>query len=319
MRLFPGCVRCVIGAVAAWVCAVLLVGSARAQNTSTSSPPAQARGDAFLAEVLATLQRRPNVAARLRYRARLEDETLTGSGRYWQRGTGSSRVTRWEMQTQVAGKTASYVQVFDGDHLWTDRTLPGGRRVNRLDTSRLQSRLRTAAFASLNNGPKPTWQSLVEETEGQGGLAQLLADSLRRFTFAPPQPVQLNGLSVYALLGRWRGEELQKLWPEFGTPDEPTSWPTRLPHHTLILVGKSNLFPYVVEHRRQADSAEQPGVVSDRPTTDPLMRCELFEVQFAAEMDDSLFEFKPGDIQWSDETSLVLERLKEQAQATNAL
>ncbi len=45
------------------------------------------------------------------------------------------------------------------------------------------------------------------------------------------------------------------------------------------------------------------------------------EVQFAAAMDDSLFEFKPGDVQWTDETSLVLKRLRDQdavAEATES-
>jgi len=56
----------------------------------------------------------------------------------------------------------------------------------------------------------------------------------------------------------------------------------------------------------------------NRPTRDPLLRYELYEVQFAAAMDDSLFEFKPGDIQWTDETSLVLERLRDQQAAVEA-
>ncbi len=278
-----------------------------AQQATPENAPAA--GDQYLAEVLATLQRRPSVAARLRHQSRLHEVALSGSGKYWQRGTGNQRVTRWEMQTQVAGKTASYLQVFDGNHLWTDRTLPSGRKVHRLDTARLQSRRRIAAASARSLNTEAEWEPELAAVEGQGGLSEMLADALRRFTFAPPRPTQLNGLAVHALVGQWRRAELEKLWPELASGDDSPIWPRQLPHHVLILVGQNNRFPYVVEHRRVEDSQLAASAVGDRPTRDPLLRYELYEVQFAAAMDDSLFEFKPGDVQWSDETSLVLERL----------
>jgi hypothetical protein len=271
--------------------------------------------------VLATLQRRPSIAARLRHKARLHEIALTGSGKYWQRGVGKQRVTRWEMQTQVAGKTASYVQVFDGNHLWTDRTLPSGRKVHRLDVGRLQSRRRNATVAARSLKTEAEWEPEIAAAEGQGGLAEMLADALRRFTFAPPRATQLNGLAVYALVGQWRRAELEKLWPELISDNDTPTWPRQLPHHVLLLVGQNNLFPYVVEHRRVDDAQLAATAAGNRPTRDPLLRYELYEVQFASAMDDSLFEFKPVDVQWTDETSLVLERLQAQdgaAEATKA-
>jgi len=302
---------------------LLTLAEARVDGAPPETPlpslDTTASGDQFLAEVLATLERRPSVAARLRYQARVHEETLMGSGKYWQRGVGNQRVTRWEMQTQVAGQPASYVQVFDGTHLWTDRTLPSGRTVHRLDVGRLQSRLRTATVNARLPQAKAPWDPLLAEAAGQGGLTELLADLLQRYTFAPPRTVQLNGLAVYALVGQWRRTELEKLWPELATAESTASWPRQLPHHVLLLAGKNNLFPYVIEHRRVADASLAASAVGDRPARDPLVRYELFEVQFAAAMDDSLFEFKPGDVQWSDETTLVLERLHdEQAAAADA-
>ena len=300
---------------AAWI---LATATSHAQAATLAGTPntasANARGDQFLAEVLATLQRRPSVAARLRHKSRLHEVALTGSGKYWQRGAGNQRVTRWEMQTQVAGKTASYVQVFDGNHLWTDRTLPSGRKVHRLDVGRLQSRRRIAAVATRSLKTEAQWEPDIAAAEGQGGLAEMLADAMRRFTFAPPRATQLNGLAVYALVGKWRRAELERLWPELANGNDTHTWPRQLPHHVLLLVGQNNLFPYVVEHRRVEDAERAAGATGDRPTRDPLLRYELYEVQFAAAMDDSLFEFKPGDVQWSDETSLVLERSVETAQ-----
>lgn len=266
-------------------------------------------GDQFVAEVLATLQGRPSIAARLRHQSRLHENVVTGAGRYWQRGVGNQQVSRWETQTQVAGTTASYVQIFDGNHLWTDRTLPSGRKVHRLDVGRLQSRRRTEAVAARSLKVAAEWEPLLAAAEGQGGLTEMLADVLRRFTFAPPRSSQLNGLTVYVLVGQWRKTELEKLWPELAKSSTPT-WPRQLPHHVLLLVGQSNLFPYVIEYRRVEDAQLATSATGDRPTHDPLLRYELYEVQFAAAMDDSLFEYKPGDVQWSDETTLVLERLR---------
>jgi len=296
---------------------VLALPHASAQSTppGATTPTSGASGNALLAKSLDALERQPSVAARLRHQTRLNEHTLVGSGRYWQRGTANQRVSRWEMQTQVAGKTASYVQIFDGNHLWTDRRLPSGRQVRRLDVARLQARLRTRApgnarLTAADNRMNP----LLAAAEGQGGLAQMLADLLGRFTFATPRPTQLNGMPAFSLIGHWRREELERLWPNLNQADQDSQpdWPEQLPHHVLVLVGKNNLFPYVVEQRRSSDAFLAETAVGQRPTHDPLVRYEIFDVQFAAAMNDSLFEFKPGDVQWTDETALVLERLRKQ-------
>ncbi len=316
MRTFSAC--CWLASTA-WI---LATATSHAQPATLDAVPtlanASVSGDQFLAEVLATLQRRPSIAARLRHKARLHEIALTGSGKYWQRGVGKQRVTRWEMQTQVAGKTASYVQVFDGNHLWTDRTLPSGRKVHRLDVGQLQSRRRIAEVGTRSLGVKAEWEPLIAAAEGQGGLAEMLADALRRFTFAPRRTTQFNRLAVYALVGQWRRAELEKLWPELISDNDTPTWPRQLPHHVLLLVGQNNLFPYVVEHRRVDDAQLAATAAGNRPTRDPLLRYELYEVQFAAAMDDSLFEFKPGDVDWTDETKLVLERLRDQDAAAEA-
>ncbi len=106
------------------------------------SPPPADVGNQFVAQVLITLEHHESIAAKLRHESRLHDQKLVGSGNYWQQRTQDQRVIRWEMQTQIADQTASFVQVYDGNHLWTDRRLPSGRQVHRLDVAWLQARLR---------------------------------------------------------------------------------------------------------------------------------------------------------------------------------
>lgn len=269
-------------------------------------------GDRFLVEVLATLQRRASVSARLRHQARLYDDTVMGSGKYWQLGVGNQRRTRWEMQSQVSDTTASYVQVFDGEHLWTDRTLPSGRRVLRLDVGRLQALRRTSRLTAKRQALP--WTSMLAHAEGQGGLAEMVADLLRRYTFAPRRKTQLNGLAAYAMVGHWRPNQLHSQWPQLAEGADVSQWPGQLPHHVLVLVGQSNLFPYVIEQRRFTDAPLAQSAAGVLPTKDPLVRYEVFEVQFAAALKESLFEYRPGDVQWSDETALVFELMEARRQ-----
>ena len=291
---------------------VLLQTTASTTIAQESDTPAANNGDAYLAEVLAAMERRANVSAKLRHQSRIDADTLVGSGSFWQLGTGPQRLTRWEMQTQVADKTASYVQVFDGRYLWTDHNVPSGRLIHRLDVGNLKARLRGTPLTLATDAG---WEDLLRSAEFRGGMSQMLADLLRRYHFAPPRATQLNGFAVEALIGKWRPEQFAELCPILG---EEQTWPEQLPHHVLVLVGQSNLFPYVIEFRRSADADLAENLSGLKPTHDPLVRYEIFEVRFADAIDGTVFQFKPGDVDWSDETSLVFDQLNKQKDAAEA-
>lgn len=299
-----------------------LIAGLAAQAWSTSACGAdptlggQSRsGDAFLAEVLSSLERLSNVSAQLRYQSHFDKETQVGSGKYWQQGVGLQRLSRWEMQTQIADEPASFVQVFDGRYVWTDKHLPSGRQVRRLDVANLKSRLRVSHRIQTT---ATEWDELLQSTELRGGISQLLAELLRRYEFAPPYATQLNGFEVEALLGEWRHEQLLQLSPTANAAAPAAStWPEQLPHHVLLLVGQSNLFPYVIEFRRVEDAYLTETLAGMKPAQDPLLRYEIFSVHFADAIDASIFQFKPGDVEWTDETSLVFERISTQQNAAS--
>jgi hypothetical protein len=245
-----------------------------------------------------------SLTARVRHQCRLHDDTLVGSGNYWQQGAGDQRVTCFEMQTQLVGKTASFVQVYDGDYLWTDRTYPSGREVRRLEVALLKSRLPARGQGG--------YSELLAMASVRGGISQMLADLQHRFDFDPPRTTQFNGVPVWALVGHWRKSGLKELWPDYDTPNEEgdtPEWPAQLPHHVLVLVEPNNLFPYVIEQRRFADAYLASTVTGLRPTTDPMLRYEIFEEQFAVAIDPQKFVYQPGDVDWWDETPLVMKRM----------
>jgi len=300
-----------IGFVAA--CLLLPLTNVAAQPAPGSNAPAgeAESGNELLVRMMEMFESCASLTARVRHQARLHNDTLVGSGYYWQRGTGDQRVTRFEMQTQLVGKTASFEQVFDGEYLWTDRRFPSGRKVRRLEVARLQSRLLTRSQDSGRPG-QGAYEKMLATAAVRGGISQMLADLQHRFNFDPPRATQYNGLPMLALVGHWSEEELKELWPDFMAETEKGNtpkWPAQLPHHVLVLVGQNNFFPYMIEHRRFADAFLASTVTGLRPTTEPLLRYEIFEVQFAVAMDNQLFEYKPGDVDWSDETTVVLEQL----------
>lgn len=295
---------------------VMMLVTMLATDTLAQPPDQPGEGNFFLSQVSVAIDQHTTITARLRHQSRLGEQTLVGSGRYWQLATDGRPLTRWEMQTQVAGKTASFLQVFDkSSHLWTDRRMPSGRQVRRLDSLRLQSQLRLAGWGS-SASDRPDQRQLA--TQGRGGLPQLLSDLIRQFDFDPPRPVQHEGQHVDALIGHWRTNQLQRLWPE-GSPygkKALANWPEQLPHHVLLLIDK-NFFPRVVEHRHAGDAYLASIAGGLRPARDPLLRYEIFEVRFAEALDRRLFEFKT-ESDWKDETSLVLERLTQPKAAKSA-
>ena len=317
------------------------VSPPQTEAAGVSQPPTEAagasrrgEGNELATRVLAMLERRPNIAARVRHRIRLGDEVLAGTGRYWQQGLGDERRTRLEVQTLVAGEAASLVQVFDGRKLWTDRRLPSGRSVTRLDPVRLQAAMAgTAPMA--RQGRQTTATSLMATAATRGGLSGQLADLVQHFDFDRPQAVQLGDMPALALIGRWKPERLQELWTEPDDEDPETAnqqqgatagpassgtlpsladWPRQLPHHVLLVVGRKDLFPYVIEHRGSDDAPLADSPEGRLPTANPMAQFELFEVQFAAAIDDRLFEFPHSDVQWTNETPDLIRKLGKRAE-----
>lgn len=337
-------------AVIVFALLALLGATCNAQQVADVQSPSaaadgklQGAGNAFVTRVLAMLERRPNIAARVRHRVRLGEQVLTGKGDYWQQGLGDERRTRLEVHTLVAGEIASLVQVFDGRNLWTDRRLPSGRKVTRLDPIRLQAGLARSAPMSRQGRPT-TATSLLATATTRGGLSGQLADLVQHFDFDPPRTTQLGGMPVFSLVGRWKPTELKRLWPESTVDGAPQAdkkggqesfvqstlravpakdshplflpersiadWPSQLPHHVLLLVGKQDLFPYVIEHRGSDDAQLANTAAGQLPTSNPLSQFELFEVQFTAALDSRQFEFPHSDIPWTNETPQLIQRLQ---------
>jgi hypothetical protein len=251
-----------------------------------------------------SLERRPNIVAKVRQVVRVDQERLAGTGAYWQQGVGNLRRTRWELETRVGDDVAYVVQVYDGEYVWTDRKLPGTRKVTRVDTKTIRRELNLQGEGQGGAGDGSF------DLAARGGLSQLAANLDRCFTFGAPQPMQMGERTMLAVIGVWRPEQLEKEWPTLSTKS-PDEWPAHLPHHVLVYVDSNELFPYLIEYRSGADARLATDPTGYFATREPLALFEFIEVQFfAAAMPANLFQYTPPDPSWHDVTSRVIAELR---------
>ena len=237
---------------------------------------------------------------------RICDEVLRGKGSYWQQGVGNLRRTRWELETTLVGADPAYVvQVYDGEYVWTDRKLPGARKVTRVGMEAIRREVNALNAAGQGGGIAG-----FSDAAARGGLSQLVTSLARCFTFSSPQPMQLGERTMLAVIGTWKPEQLEREWAGLSTKP-PAEWPTHLPHHVLLYIDSSELFPYLIEYRggENAELVTDPhGVFATRQ---PLALFEFLEVEyFGSTMPAQLFQYAPPDPSWHDVTGKVIEELR---------
>jgi outer membrane lipoprotein-sorting protein len=276
-------------------------------------PAAGGNEDQLILEVLETLERRPNIAAKVLQSVRLGDDRLTGEGKFWQQGVGNQRRTRWEITTLVAGERAFVTQVYDGDVVWTDRKLPATRKVTRIDVSALRRQLAVAS-GQLGHDPAKVRDDF-HELMARGGISQLIAGLHHCFEFGPRRAFTRGQQTVFAVIGRWRPDELSRIWPGLSA-DSAENWPAQLPHHVVIYVDSSDRFPYLIEYRGGEQAALAASSEGYAPARDALATYEFIEVQFAAAMPSDTFQFTPPDNSWQDITARIVNELRPPAAPT---
>jgi hypothetical protein len=263
-------------------------------------------GDSLVLKVLDTLERRPNIVAKVRHSLMLGDRRLSGEGEFWQQGVGNQRRSRWDVKTLVDGDAGFITQVYDGEDVWIDRRLREIRKTSTISMAKVRRKL---SAAPAGEGPQSNVNGVPFEVLARGGLSQLVAGLERAFTFAPPHPLQRGERMAQATIGIWRPEQLERLWPGLSV-DDIAAWPAHLPHHVLLLIDNDSRFPYLVEYRgaNQAGLALEPA--GRLPAREPLATFEFIDVQFASAMPANAFEFSPKEMNLHDVTNRVLEYLQ---------
>jgi hypothetical protein len=308
------------------------VTSPAAGGGTAASPETPSAGDRLLVQAVNQFERHPSVTARLRHQAAIGGEQLYGVGSYWQQGSGEN--LRVRMELQIAGQDSSLLQVANRGYLWVDRRLPSGRVVTRVNlrTLRADPVLSAGDLESIRPG-EASWSPIQPDlTAHCGGLSSLLAALGDNFTFLPPQPMRLalspplaeqaKNIPVYAAVGHWRPEKLATLTAVNQADANSRTVSARLPQEVLLLVGQADLFPYRIEYRRleTPHATKQDGTaIPYQLSADPLVVLELSDVTFDVEIDGGQFDYNARDVDFVDQTTKVLERLRKQRQAEVAV
>jgi hypothetical protein len=173
-------------------------------------------------------------------------------------------------------------------------------------------------------------------------LPSLLNALGESFAFLPPQPMRIaseeeagrptTSIPFFAVVGHWRQDRLAKLLPASAVPapagqgppppgslpSKMDAVPARLPQEVLILFGQSDLFPYRIEYRKLETpiAANQAGAaIPYQLSARPMVVLEFTDVRFDIPTDTSQFIYTPGDAEWTDQTTALLERLRQQRNA----
>jgi hypothetical protein len=315
--------KTILPGLSAW----LWVMAATVALAADSPPPADITvGDQLLMQVIAQLERRDSVAAQLRHQVLLDGRRLSGSGSYWQQGSGEELQVRMELRFASEQET-SLLQVSNGRFLWSDEKLPTGRSITRLDLRQLRSDSLQAAteLAGIQPG-QATWSPVRPElTEFAGGLPTLLASLMESFTFLPPQTMRLKlepplvsesmSLPVFATVGHWKPARLATLLTKPGATDasrRADRFPARLPQEVLLVVGQADLFPYRIEYRQlpAPPTAEDGSPLPYQLSAEPMVQLEYSDVSFNVPIAASQFDYSPGDTPWDDRTTEELQKIR---------
>jgi hypothetical protein len=220
-----------------------------------------------------------SLSARIRFTADVLNHEFVGSGEYLQLGIGAGRRFRWELRLSVGDRVATLVHVGTPLDLWLYDELPSSR-LRRVDLRRLRNQEERAATTAGDS-----FSPLAEP----GGLGGFLETLRKNFSFHESGARRYKELDVVELRGQWRAERLAEIFASLGmdvpqTPETPLDkLPAHVPHESVLLLGRDDYFPYVVEYSRTGSDGGPRRLVT----------VEWFDVRFNGTIDEAVFHYVP--------------------------
>ena len=248
-------------------------GQPRDRDLTVASDPDSAR-NVLIDRAADALQIPRGIVAKVRLRGELFRQHLVGTGTYQQFNVDDSQLLKVDLKLSLHGNVASFQRINDGRSIWVRTDLPteDGQwesRVERMDLAQWQR-----ATSNLES-PIVPW----------GDLGHLLTQLQVAYAFDGPQTMNHHGFAAWLLSGRRR------------TPAAENSSESS-PNEVVLVLGKDDLFPYLIEFRRRDSAAAgteaRQFVVSGGAQT--LLTIEFFEVAFPSQLPRDTFRFRAGEI-----------------------
>lgn len=227
------------------------------------------------------------------------DSDLAGSGIYLQLGRDDARRFRWELRMQVAGTTSALVQVSDGRFLWTDRSLPSGPTVTRIDLRRIREALGAKSPTNPRRPPDAAFPMLATDLLHGGGLPRLLASLDERYTFGPLQQSDLQDVPMYVVEGTRSSERK--------TGNRKRDGVRYMPRRVRLTLGRDDLFPYQLSYSAVSDITDEGEPIKAESGNGSALVIEWYDVQLNGPIDARQFHYSPpAESNWKDVTEELL-------------
>lgn len=299
-----------VGAVLAAVVAfgAVFVTGTVIQSDLAAEPPqppgapqsvASLQAQRILERAILNMEGRRSVSAKVRQSIDLFGKQPLGVGVYLEQRSESGLLFRMEMRSQAGSEPSILTVVCDGPHLWSYRAF--GKEGAEEQTLERVDVLRVArALEDAGRMPRP---GAIGDWPGLGGLDRLLRGLRGAFQFDAVEQIQLRQqMPVWRLSGQWRGVGGEEADTAPAEPPDVKSLPTQVPPRVAIYLGQEDLFPYRIEYL--GDGGSGPA-----RSTRPLVTIDFYEVSLNVAIPPTRFIYKPGGLEYTDETKAFLRRM----------
>lgn len=296
----------ILSIVVMLACGPLALGR---EDTPEHSPPrapikpalnaSNASGEVLLDSAIAAFDSHDSLSASARLQVHLLGHHLFGPGTYLQKGRAAERKIRFEMTVRGRAGKFVFTQINDSRRLWLLEELTEESQLRLLDLQRL----REAGVLSLGET-----SSLGLNAISLGGLPGLMKSLQTCFQFGRAVRIEWNGMTVWAMRGVWRAEQLARL---VGAPQQEegedlskmiAALPEWVPAEVGLLLDTETLFPYRFEFLQNDNDSQSSSI-----RLVPIAIMELLDVRFDATIGEEHFD-RPSTIRPTDITKEFLRR-----------
>lgn len=238
----------------------------------------------------------------VRQQVNILGEEFTGTGRYVFAADGNG-MSRTSLKIACGEKVAEYLQVHDGRFVYMRYIMGDEKKLSRIDTTQVYEELHKRGVKDVDQ--HPSVRSLFF-----AGFEGLIRQLNELFEFRHVEYLNAGERPVVKISGIWRKDALKRLSPQLAphatslkelVAHSPSYFPTRVELY-LLLSDPGKYFPYQIEFLREEIREGKTEVIT-------LCRIDVTDIEQAATLDRSEFEFRTEDEKLEDATGDVVARI----------
>jgi|GEM_PF-3490685 len=267
----------------------------------------------LLKESIHLNENRRAITAKVTHRVNVLGYQMVGGGDYLEQRTIDKQWMRLELNLQIEDQVVSLIQACDGNFLWTYKSMPGSKELQKVDVAAVN-----AAWQSKSGARRAQVSARFEMMPSLGGLAKFLRALSSNFSFNRAQRDHWGSdkVSIWKIEGSILPGRLKKLAPELKEAIDSNEEidlddiPAQIPNYARFYIGQDDLFPYRIEYHRVPNPyANENEIQADRTTEIVFM--QFYDVVFERPVDISRFDYQPPEnVEAVDVTSTYINSLK---------